>query len=71
MSQHTAANSSTATDAPAKADEPAKAEEDHNDPTNTHTGESTADSSHTKLDKLEKIRPPPPFQQRLKKQEQD
>ncbi|KAK8652304.1 hypothetical protein V6N13_061325 [Hibiscus sabdariffa] len=52
-------------------DEPAKAEEDHNDPTNTHTGESTAEPSHTKSDKLEKIRPPPPFPQRLKKQEQD
>ncbi|KAK8656858.1 hypothetical protein V6N13_098793 [Hibiscus sabdariffa] len=67
----TAANSSTATDAPAKADEPAKAEEDHSDPTNTHTGESKAEPSHTKSDKLEKIRSPPPFPQRLKKQEQD
>ncbi|KAK8593320.1 hypothetical protein V6N12_045403 [Hibiscus sabdariffa] len=67
----TAANPSAATDAPAKADEPAKAEEDHNDPTNTHTGESSAEPSHTKSNKLEKIRPPPPFPQRLKKQEQD
>ncbi|KAK8701749.1 hypothetical protein V6N13_020128 [Hibiscus sabdariffa] len=67
----TAANSSATTDAPAKADEPAKAEEDHNDPTNTHTGESSAEQSHTKSDKLEKIRPRPPFPQRLKKQEQD
>ncbi|KAK8572803.1 hypothetical protein V6N13_048370 [Hibiscus sabdariffa] len=67
----TAANPSAATNAPAKADEPAEAEEDHNDPTNTHTGESSAEPSHTKSDKLEKIRPPPPFPQRLKKQEQD
>ncbi|KAK8667529.1 hypothetical protein V6N13_007678 [Hibiscus sabdariffa] len=38
----------------------------------THTrGESSAEPSHTKSDKLEKIRPPPPFPQRLKKQEQD
>ncbi|KAK8597093.1 hypothetical protein V6N13_001724 [Hibiscus sabdariffa] len=65
----TTANSSATTDAPAKADEPAKAEEDHNDPTNTHTGESSAEPSHTKSDKMEKIRPPPPFPQRLKKQE--
>ncbi|KAK8600671.1 hypothetical protein V6N12_050524 [Hibiscus sabdariffa] len=67
----TAANSSTTTDAPAKADEPANAGEDHNDPINTHTGEPSADPSHTKSDRLEKIRPPPPFPQRLKKQEQD
>ncbi|KAK9018939.1 hypothetical protein V6N11_033984 [Hibiscus sabdariffa] len=67
----TAANASAATDAPAKADEPAEAEEDHNDPNNTHTGESSAEPSHTKSDKLEKIRPPPPFPQRLKKQEHD
>ncbi|KAK8597008.1 hypothetical protein V6N12_065485 [Hibiscus sabdariffa] len=65
----TAANSSTTTDTPAKADEPTKAGEDHNDPTNTW--ESSAEPSHTKSDKLEKIRPPPPFPQRLKKQEQD
>ncbi|KAK8578694.1 hypothetical protein V6N13_141978 [Hibiscus sabdariffa] len=57
----TAANPSAATDAPAKADEPAKAEEDHNDPTNTHTGESSVEPSHTKSDKLEKIRPPHHF----------
>ncbi|KAK8613673.1 hypothetical protein V6N13_101430 [Hibiscus sabdariffa] len=62
---------SAATDAPAKADEPAKAEEDHNDPTNTHTGESSVEPSHTKSDKLENIRPPPPFPQRLKKQKHD
>ncbi|KAK8600623.1 hypothetical protein V6N12_050476 [Hibiscus sabdariffa] len=67
----TTANPSAATDAPVKADEPAKAEEDHNEPTNTHTGESSAEPSHTKSDMLEKIRPPPPFPQRLKKQEQD
>ncbi|KAK8563469.1 hypothetical protein V6N12_035615 [Hibiscus sabdariffa] len=67
----TTANPSAATDAPVKADEPAKAEEDHNDPTNTHTGESSAEPSHTKSYKLEKMRPPPPFRQRLKKQEQD
>ncbi|KAK8507682.1 hypothetical protein V6N13_025334 [Hibiscus sabdariffa] len=65
----TAANPSAATDVPVKADEPAKAEEDHNDPTNTHTGESSSEPSHTKTDKLEKIRPPLPFPQRLKKQE--
>ncbi|KAK8716460.1 hypothetical protein V6N13_043767 [Hibiscus sabdariffa] len=67
----TATNPSAATDAPVKADEPAKAEEDHNDPTNTHMGESSAEPSHTKSDKLEKIRPPPPFPQRLKKHEQE
>ncbi|KAK8565000.1 hypothetical protein V6N12_058576 [Hibiscus sabdariffa] len=67
----TAANTSAATDAPVKADEPAKVEEDHNDPTNTHTGESSAEPSHTKSNKLEEIKPPPPFPQRLKKQKQD
>ncbi|KAK8625742.1 hypothetical protein V6N13_056903 [Hibiscus sabdariffa] len=59
------------TDTPAKADEPAETSEDHYDPHNTSKGESLAESSHTKLDKSEEIRPPPPFPQRLKKQKQN
>ncbi|KAK8632660.1 hypothetical protein V6N13_073046 [Hibiscus sabdariffa] len=50
---------------------PAEAEEDHQDPPNAHTGESSAEPSHTKSNKLEEIKPPPPFAQRLKKQKQD
>ncbi|KAK9001974.1 hypothetical protein V6N11_024667 [Hibiscus sabdariffa] len=66
-----AANPSAATDTPAEADEPAQTSEDHFDPHNTTTGESSAESSHAKSDKPEEIRSPPPFPQRLKKQKQD
>ncbi|KAK8686453.1 hypothetical protein V6N13_125478 [Hibiscus sabdariffa] len=59
------------TEVPAEVDKPAEAEEDHQDPPNTHTGESSAEPSHTKSNKLEEIKPPPPFPQRLKKQKQD
>ncbi|KAK8690744.1 hypothetical protein V6N13_074271 [Hibiscus sabdariffa] len=67
----TTASPSAAIDAPVEADELAKTSEDHCSPHNTNKGESLAESSHTKLDKLEDIRPPPPFPQRLKKQKQD
>ncbi|KAK8515909.1 hypothetical protein V6N12_016215 [Hibiscus sabdariffa] len=60
-----------ATDKSAEVDEPAETSEDHYDPHNTSKGESSAKSSHTKPDKLEDIRPPPSFPQRLKKQKQD
>ncbi|KAK8612058.1 hypothetical protein V6N13_132091 [Hibiscus sabdariffa] len=65
------ANPSAATDAPAKADEPAETNEDHNDPTNTSKGESSVESTHTRSNKLEEVKPPLPFPQRLKKQKQD
>ncbi|KAK9042337.1 hypothetical protein V6N11_017414 [Hibiscus sabdariffa] len=54
----TAASPSAATDKPAEADEPAKTSEDHYDPHSTSKGESSAESSHTKPDKSEDIRPP-------------
>ncbi|KAK9033670.1 hypothetical protein V6N11_049856 [Hibiscus sabdariffa] len=38
----TAANSSAATDAPVEANEPAETDKDHNDPTNTSKGETSA-----------------------------
>ncbi|KAK8686007.1 hypothetical protein V6N13_125035 [Hibiscus sabdariffa] len=66
-----AASPSAATEVPAEVDKHAEAEEDHQDPPNAHTGESSAESSHTKSNKLEEIKPPPPFPQRLKKQKQD
>ncbi|KAK8510977.1 hypothetical protein V6N12_036889 [Hibiscus sabdariffa] len=67
----TATNLSAATDAPAEADEPAETDEDHNDPYNTSKGESSAESTHTRTDKSEEVKPPPPFPQRLKKQKHD
>ncbi|KAK8515995.1 hypothetical protein V6N12_066833 [Hibiscus sabdariffa] len=67
----TATTPSVATDAPAEADKPAETGEDHNSPHNTSKGESSAESSHTRTDKLEEVKPPPPFPQRLKKQKQD
>ncbi|KAK8652115.1 hypothetical protein V6N13_061137 [Hibiscus sabdariffa] len=66
-----AASPSAATEVPVEVDKPAEAEEDHQDPPNANTGESSAESSHTKSNKLEEIKPPPPFPQRLKKQKQD
>ncbi|KAK8512266.1 hypothetical protein V6N12_031989 [Hibiscus sabdariffa] len=66
-----AASPPAATDAPAEADEPAETSEDHYDPHNTSKEESSAESSHTKPNKSEEIKPPPPFPQRLKKQKQD
>ncbi|KAK8984871.1 hypothetical protein V6N11_064417 [Hibiscus sabdariffa] len=44
-----------ATDAPAKADEPDEADEDHNDPTNTSKGESSAESTHTRKKRIEQF----------------
>ncbi|KAK8690795.1 hypothetical protein V6N13_074321 [Hibiscus sabdariffa] len=67
----TAASTSAATDTPTEAGEPVQTSEDHCDPHNTTTGESSTDSSYAKSDKSEEIRPPPPFPQRLKKQKQD
>ncbi|KAL4388081.1 hypothetical protein GQ457_09G018580 [Hibiscus cannabinus] len=67
----TAASPSAATDKPVEVDEPAETSEDHYDPHSTSKGESSAESSHTKPDKSEDIRPPPPFPQRMKKQKQD
>ncbi|KAK8613670.1 hypothetical protein V6N13_101427 [Hibiscus sabdariffa] len=66
-----AANPSAATDIPTETDKPAKAEKDHQHPPTTHTGEPSAEPSHTNEEKLERTRPPPPFPQRLKKQQQD
>ncbi|KAK9033496.1 hypothetical protein V6N11_018527 [Hibiscus sabdariffa] len=62
-----AVSPSTATDTPAEAKNPATTDKDHGDPHNTTKGESSAESSHAKLDKSEDNRPPPPFPQRLKK----
>ncbi|KAK8628618.1 hypothetical protein V6N13_009204 [Hibiscus sabdariffa] len=67
----TAASPLTAIDTPAEANEPTQTSEDHCEPHNTTKGESLAESSHVKSDKSEEIKPPPPFPQRLKKQEQD
>ncbi|KAK8644735.1 hypothetical protein V6N13_124035 [Hibiscus sabdariffa] len=67
----TAANPLAATDAPVEENEPAETDEDHNDPTNTNKGESSTVSTHTRSDKLEEVKPPPPFSQRLKKQKHD
>ncbi|KAK8666065.1 hypothetical protein V6N13_006217 [Hibiscus sabdariffa] len=58
-----AANPPAATDAPAKADGTTKADEAHQDPSDTYMGESSAESSQAKPDKLEEIKPPPPFPQ--------
>ncbi|KAK8568242.1 hypothetical protein V6N13_106179 [Hibiscus sabdariffa] len=65
-----AASPSAATDTPAEAERPAMADEDHEDP-HTTTGDPSAETSHTYMDKPEESRPPPPFPQRLKKQKQD
>ncbi|KAK8507721.1 hypothetical protein V6N12_067051 [Hibiscus sabdariffa] len=65
---------SAVTDTPATVDIPAKADEDHIDPTETREVGSAAEVSQpeqTRSNKLEEIRPPPPFPQRLKKQKQD
>ncbi|KAL4280886.1 hypothetical protein GQ457_03G020000 [Hibiscus cannabinus] len=67
----TTGNPSAAIDAPAEVGEPAKTREDHYNPHNTNKGESSTESSHTKPDKSEDIRPPPPFPQWLKKKKQD
>ncbi|KAK8619606.1 hypothetical protein V6N13_135888 [Hibiscus sabdariffa] len=72
----TAAHTKTSavTDTPATVDIPAKADEDHIDLTETREVGSTTEASQpeqTRSDKLEEIRPPPPFPQRLKKQKQD
>ncbi|KAL4311717.1 hypothetical protein GQ457_01G019770 [Hibiscus cannabinus] len=67
----TVAIPSLATDAPAEADKPAETSKDQNDPHNTSKGESSTESSHTRTDKSEEIKPPPPFPQRLKKQKHD
>ncbi|KAK8656945.1 hypothetical protein V6N13_098879 [Hibiscus sabdariffa] len=66
-----AANPPAATDAPTRADDTAKADEAHEDPSDTHMGGSSAESSQAKPDKLVEIKPPPPFPQRLKQQKQD
>ncbi|KAL4285168.1 hypothetical protein GQ457_16G017840 [Hibiscus cannabinus] len=59
---------------PAKADIPAEADEDPLNPTETKEAGSKLEASQpeqTRSDKLEEIRPPQPFPQRLKKQKQD
>ncbi|KAL4324488.1 hypothetical protein GQ457_11G026610 [Hibiscus cannabinus] len=66
----TTVNPPPATDTPVEADAPAQASEDHRIPQPT-MGESSAESSHAQSERPEEIRPPPPFPQRLKKQEQD
>ncbi|KAK8685325.1 hypothetical protein V6N13_041328 [Hibiscus sabdariffa] len=67
----TTASLSAAIDTPVGADESAQTSEDHSDPHNTNKGEITVESSQSKPEKSEDIRPPPPFPQRLKKQKQD
>ncbi|KAK9043216.1 hypothetical protein V6N11_071563 [Hibiscus sabdariffa] len=72
----TAAHTKTSavTDTPATADIPSKADKDHIDPTDTREVGSrveTSQSEQIRSDKLEEIRPPPPFPQRLEKQKQD
>ncbi|KAK8627859.1 hypothetical protein V6N13_135457 [Hibiscus sabdariffa] len=65
---------SVVTDTPAMTDIPAEADEDHIDPTDTKEAGPTSEESQPELirpDKLEEIRPPLPFPQRLKKQKQD
>ncbi|KAL4386616.1 hypothetical protein GQ457_09G016480 [Hibiscus cannabinus] len=65
---------SVVTDTPAMANIPTKADEDHIDPTYKKEAGPTAEASQPepiRPDKLEEIRPPPPFPQRLKKQKQD
>ncbi|KAK8696756.1 hypothetical protein V6N13_001883 [Hibiscus sabdariffa] len=59
------------TDIPVQADIPAEAEEDHTDPPATETAAETPQPKNSRTDKLEEIRPPPPFPQRLKKQKQE
>ncbi|KAK8608895.1 hypothetical protein V6N13_025206 [Hibiscus sabdariffa] len=59
------------TDIPARSDIPAEAEEDHTDPPATETAAETPQPKNSRTDKLEEIRPPPPFPQRLKKQKQE
>ncbi|KAK8612947.1 hypothetical protein V6N13_104272 [Hibiscus sabdariffa] len=62
------------TDIPAQADISASADEDYTHPSEPEEVENPSVTPHIKLsktDKLEKIRPPPPFSQSLKKQKQD
>ncbi|KAK8698070.1 hypothetical protein V6N13_114201 [Hibiscus sabdariffa] len=62
------------TNTPVLGGTPAEADQDHIDPTNTEEAGPTAEASQPepiRPDKLEEIRPPPPFPQRLKKQKQD
>ncbi|KAK8533931.1 hypothetical protein V6N12_047333 [Hibiscus sabdariffa] len=66
-----AANPSAATDIPAETNKLAEIEKDHQHPPTTHTREPSTEPSHTNEEKLERTRPPPPFPQRLKKQQQD
>ncbi|KAK9018677.1 hypothetical protein V6N11_033724 [Hibiscus sabdariffa] len=50
-----ATHEQSATKVPAEVNKPVEAEEDHQDPPNAHTWESSAESSHTKSNKLEEI----------------
>ncbi|KAK8984702.1 hypothetical protein V6N11_020018 [Hibiscus sabdariffa] len=59
------------TDIPAQADIPAEVEEDHTDPPEAQTVAETPQPKNNRTNKLEEIRPPPPFPQRLKKQKQE
>ncbi|KAK8990157.1 hypothetical protein V6N11_008672 [Hibiscus sabdariffa] len=64
----------TAPESPAEADTPAEEEEDQEITSKPKEAGSTAASPHIKLprtDKLEEMRPPPPFPKRLKKQKQE
>ncbi|KAL4318333.1 hypothetical protein GQ457_18G009910 [Hibiscus cannabinus] len=59
---------------PAQAGTPTEVDEDHIEPTIIEEARPTAEASQPKKirpDKLEEIRPPPPFPQRLKKQKHD
>ncbi|KAK8628789.1 hypothetical protein V6N13_009372 [Hibiscus sabdariffa] len=56
-----AASPPAATDTPAEVDEPAQTSEDHGDPHNTTKGESSAESSHAKSDKIRGHQTTPTF----------
>ncbi|KAK8715335.1 hypothetical protein V6N13_042671 [Hibiscus sabdariffa] len=62
------------TDIPAQADIPAEAGKDHTDPPTIEEAETASETpqpKNSRTDKLEEIRPPPPFPQWLKKQKQE
>ncbi|KAL4363181.1 hypothetical protein GQ457_04G021070 [Hibiscus cannabinus] len=67
-------SSSAVPDKLAEADIPAEADEDHTNPYVPKEVDSATEAPHIKLPrtyKLEEIRPPPPFPQRLNKQKQE
>ncbi|KAL4342063.1 hypothetical protein GQ457_08G017400 [Hibiscus cannabinus] len=64
----------TAPESPVEADTPAEAKQDQEIPSKPKETGSTSATPHIKLprtDKLEEMRPPPPFPKRMKKQKQE